>query len=501
MLFPTAVFALFYIVTFALYWGLAPSSGDRAGRALWFRKGLLLAASLFFYAYWSWRFALMLLASAVVNDWIARVIDGREDARPRKRALVWGLVANLGLLGFFKYTEFFFFKVLVPLLMPVATRFWEAGAIEEFLYYAEPSPASLITRIVLPIGISFYTFSAISYLVDVYRRQIRPAATTLDFANYLAFFPKIFAGPIVRAGELLPSMERLPARDTRIDSGRAGWLILGGLFKKIVIANWLGTITYEVFENPEAYSALDVLFGVYGYAIQIYCDFSAYSDMAIGLSMLLGFRFADNFRAPYFATTLQDFWRRWHISLSSWLRDYLYIPLGGSRCSRFRTSFNMLATFLLGGLWHGAGWNFIIWGGIHGAYLAVERPFLPKKGAKPRLPPAIAPLVRLLSGIVVFHVVCAAWVFFNSETLATVGSIFRQLFTGFAGTELWTWKGALVLLVGFCTQFLDGTTPHRLQEASTRLHPVLQGLLFALLMVVILGLGPTGIASFIYFGF
>ena len=501
MLFPTAVFALFFIVVFGIYWTLAPASTESSGHSAWIRKALLLAASLFFYGYWNWKFSVMLLASALVNDGIARWIERSEEQKARHRVLVLGLVSNLVLLAFFKYAEFLFFKVLVPVIRPIAERFYDPEAINDFLYFADSSPASLISRIVLPIGISFYTFSAISYLVDVYRRQIKPAATTLDFANYLTFFPKIFAGPIVRAGDLLPAMEHLPGRDTRIDSGRAGFLILGGLFKKIVIANWLGTITYAIFENPEASSSLDVLFGVYGYAIQIYCDFSAYSDMAIGLAMLLGFRFPDNFRAPYFSSTLRDFWRRWHISLSSWLRDYLYIPFGGSRCSRIRTSWNMMLTFLLGGLWHGAGWNFILWGGIHGAYLAIERPFLPKKGMKSRVPARIAPLVHFLSWVIVFHVVCAAWVFFNSESLDTVTAIFHQLFHGFGGSELWTFRGVLVLLVGFGTQLLDIPFIAGLESRFTRLHPIVQGAVFALLMVMILGLGPTGVASFIYFGF
>ncbi|MDX9793610.1 MAG: MBOAT family O-acyltransferase, partial [Kiritimatiellia bacterium] len=334
------------------------------------RKGVLLGASLFFYGYWSWKFALMLLASAVLNHAAARWIDRTAEPHARRRGVAVAVVANLLVLGIFKYTGFLFTKLLVPLAVPLCARL---GTTEQLITLQE-QVLPVIEKIVLPVGISFYTFQALSYVADVYWRKTPVAASVLDFANYLAFFPQLVAGPIVRAADLLPQMGRFPDRSVRLDTGRAATLILGGLFKKMVVANWLAQhLADPVFAMPEAYGAADLLLGVYAYALQIYCDFSAYSDIAIGCALLLGFHFPINFHAPYFAVTLQEFWRRWHISLSSWLRDYLYIPLGGSRGSAARTRVNLLLTFLLGGLWHGAGWTFVLWGAFHGLYLSLER--------------------------------------------------------------------------------------------------------------------------------
>ena len=313
-----------------------------------------------------------------------------------------------------------------------------------------------ILAIALPIGISFFTFQAISYVVDVYRRVIRPA-TFLDFAIYEAFFPHLVAGPIVRAREFLPQLVT-PRNPRTIPAGPAVFLIAGGLFKKIVLADLLATrIVDPVFGSPEAHSAQEVWLAIYGYAVQIYCDFSAYTDMAIGLALLLGFRFPQNFDRPYAARSLQEFWRRWHMTLSRWLRDYLYIPLGGSRGSSAKTYRNLMLTMLIGGLWHGASWTFVIWGGIHGTGLALERwwrlrkesrPPQPNPGRQsghlvaqgvlaaaastrrgrfgPRKPKDVTPPPtddglsgpRLwLSVAVTFNVVCFAWVFFRSPDL------------------------------------------------------------------------------------
>lgn len=482
MLFPTAIFALFFAVVFTLHWLTVPYPR--------LRKVVILTGSLVFYGYWSWKFALMLLASSVINHVFAVCIYRAADQKSRRRWMVWGVGANLVVLGVFKYAGFLFAKFLVPLCVPLCAKFGTTDQLISLQEHVLP----FIARIVLPVGISFYTFQALSYVVDVYRGRIEPAKHVIDFANYLAFFPQLVAGPIVRAADLLPQMERLPGYDTKINTGRAGTFILMGLFKKIVVANWLaGHLADPVFSMPEDYAAVDILLGVYAYAVQIYCDFSAYSDIAVGCAMLLGFTFPFNFNAPYFADTLQDFWRRWHISLSTWLRDYLYIPLGGSRCGKTRCAVNLMITFLLGGLWHGAAWTFVLWGLYHGVYLAIERPFLKRMKTVNRFR-------HILGQIWIFNVVCVSWVLFRSSGISGAWEMLRGLFRSGAPTLL-SVQAVLVLLVGFCMQFLDADRPAKLQQRINALPFWVQGLTAAAILVIILGIGPLGVAPFIYFQF
>ena len=346
MIFPTIQFAAFFVVVLTISWALMPRP------RLW--KPFILGASYVFYGYADWRFTALLAASTVANQLAARAIRASDEQKRRKLLLTLIVVFNIGLLGVFKYFDFFIESV---------------NRVLTSLGLEAPMP---ILAIALPVGISFFTFQAISYVVDVYHRVIEPA-TMLDFAIYEAFFPHLVAGPIVRAREFLPQLAT-PRNHRSIPAGPAVFLIAGGLFKKIVLADLLATrIVDPVFGSPEAHSALEVWVAIYGYAVQIYCDFSAYTDMAIGLALLLGFRFPQNFDRPYAARSLQDFWRRWHMTLSRWLRDYLYIPLGGSRGSSAKTYRNLMLTMLIGGLWHGASWTFVIWGGIHGTGLALER--------------------------------------------------------------------------------------------------------------------------------
>jgi D-alanyl-lipoteichoic acid acyltransferase DltB (MBOAT superfamily) len=291
----------------------------------------------------------VLLATIVLDYYLAIWIEGTEDQRKRKALVVVSLCSNLGILVFFKYTDFFAQDVLrldVPRL-----------------------------DLILPAGISFHTFQSLSYTIDVYRRELPATRSAVQFATFVLFFPQLVAGPIVRAQELLPQLAELPPLE--LERAQAGlFRIVVGLFKKIAIADTLAVaIVDRVFENPERYSSVEVIGGVYGYALQIYLDFSAYSDIAIGSAMILGFTLPENFRTPYRSANLQEFWRRWHISLSTWLRDYLYITLGGSRGGPARTYANLIATMLLGGLWHGASWTFIVWGGLHGFGLAITRYF------------------------------------------------------------------------------------------------------------------------------
>lgn len=492
MLFPTTVFAIFFAIVFFGYWALPAKSLTR--------KVFLLAASVFFYAWWSWKFAIMMLVSAVINHCAAVLIAKTDIEKQRKTYVTMAVILNLAALAFFKYSGFLFTQCFMPLAAPVYNMFGMTDQYMDFLDRVLP----FIETIVLPIGISFYTFQAIAYVVDVYRRKSAPAASLLDFANYLSFFPKLLAGPIVRASDLLPQMEKLPDRDTFIDTGKAVTLIVGGMFKKTVIANWLSQkLADPLFTDPTSYGWLDALLGTYGYTIQIYCDFSAYSDMAIGCALLLGFTFPENFRAPYFATSFQDFWRRWHISLSSWLRDYLYIPFGGSRCATWKVYRNLMLTMLLGGLWHGAGWTFILWGAIHGLAQVIERPFNKKKTDKNTKPKWKA--ATLFRALITFHVVAFAWIFFRAgsndvEGIATVGEILNA-FTRKATTELFSSMTVIMLVAGFLIQFLDGDTLNRVRASFNRLPGYAQGIIAALLLTIVLGFGPSGVAPFIYFQF
>lgn len=482
MLFPTSVFAVFFAVFFALHWLAVPYPR--------LRKAIILLGSLFFYGYWSWKFALMLFASGAINHFFAIQIAKAPNARIRQRWAFWGVGGNLLVLGIFKYTSFLFTKFMVPLAVPLCARF---GTTDQLISLQE-QVLPFIERIVLPVGISFYTFQALSYVVDVYRGHIKPARHVIDFVNYLAFFPQLVAGPIVRASDLLPQMEDLPGYNTPINTGRAGTFILIGLFKKMVVANWLAEhLADPVFSAPEDFGCIDAILGVYGYAVQIYCDFSAYSDIAVGCALLLGFTFPFNFNAPYFSSSLQEFWRRWHISLSTWLRDYLYIPLGGSRCSKARCARNLILTFLLGGLWHGAAWTFVLWGFFHGIYLAIERPFVRRITTANRFR-------RVLGQFWIFNVVCLSWILFRSVDTASVWDILHSLVRAGEPTLL-SVQAIVVLIVGFGMQFLDADRPAKLQDYINSLPLWVQGAAAAAILVIILGLGPLGVAPFIYFQF
>ena len=476
MLFPTTVFAVFFFCVFTGSWLLCkrPTS--------W--KLYLLACSYVFYGWWDWRFLSLIIACSVANHAAAFAMARCASPRVRRLILVLALVFDLGVLGFFKYYRFFVLSAYVAM-----HRFGLSCSLP-------------LLDVILPVGISFFTFQALSYVIDVYRKDIEPAESLLAFSTYLAFFPQLVAGPIVRARVLLPQLSGGLNR-RQIDAGRASTLILAGLFKKVVVANALAQrLVDPVFEDPGAFSAPDVLLGVYGYAIQIYCDFSAYSDIAIGVALLLGIRFPVNFDAPYFAGSFRGFWQRWHISLSTWLRDYLYIPLGGSRGSRLRGYRNLFITFLLGGLWHGAQWRFVAWGALHGVYLAGERllrAILPGWTGVPSNR-ALRAGLRFAGGVVVFNLVCLSWVFFRSESFADAWILLGQ-FGEWKSATLWTPPVLGVLFVGFAAQGLDGGRMEPVWNWLNRQSFLLHGGLVALILTIILGLGPRGVAPFIYFQF
>ena len=473
MIFPTIQFAVFFVVVFTASWLLMPKP------ALW--KPFMLAASYVFYGYTDARFVLLLFGSTIFNQVMAELLH-RARGAPLKKAL--GIVAvagNLGALGWFKYYNFF--------LDSVTELFGKVGL----------TPPLPLLQVALPVGISFFTFQALSYVIDVKRGAIEPAKP-VDFAVYLAFFPHLVAGPIVRASEFIPQL-RGPRDPRQIQATRAFFLIVGGLFKKAVIADFLATkLVDPVFDNPGQHSSWEVLMAVYGYAVQIFCDFSAYSEMAIGIALLLGFRFPENFNSPYSAVSLQDFWRRWHMSLSRWLRDYLYIPLGGNRGSTLFTYRNLMLTMLLGGLWHGAAWNFVIWGAIHGVGLSVERLAADRRHALGHATPRDTVLRRIGGRLLTFHVVCLAWVFFRADGFGSAMEIFGRLLA-FAPGPAVALNVLLLIALGIAIQYLPKDATARLQHGFSRLSLTAQGAVLALSLVTVSTFGNQGVAAFIYFQF
>jgi len=335
-------------------------------------------------------------------------------------------------------------------------------------------------------------------VIDVGRGEFRQPMSLLDFSVYLSFFPQVVAGPIVRADELGPQLDA-PLDPRKVRSSEAFMLIFRGLFKKVVISSFLASqIVDPVFALPQAASGWEVLWAVYAYAIQIYADFSGYTDIAIGVALLLGFRFPQNFDAPYRALSLQDFWRRWHMTLSRWLRDYLYIPLGGNRGSKLFTYRNLFLVMLLGGLWHGANWTFVVWGSIHGGYLVAERIVKEAwRGHELGLPPQV---VKVLQWALTFNVVCLAWIFFRAQSVDAAFEMIGRLFSGFGGTDVTLLL--LVVVIGMvASQFVPNRVPEQAERWFARLAPALQAAALAVGLVLIDALGPEGIAPFIYFQF
>lgn len=486
MLFPTIDFAVFFLVVFTGSWVLRPR------KTAWML--FVLAASFVFYGWWRWEYCLLLVGSIAGNWFLGeRVFAALGEGRARTTTSRWlvrgGVTANLAVLGYFKYTGF---------LADVGASFARLVGLDM------ESPA---VEIVLPIAISFFTFQAISYLIDIGRGELSPTSL-LRFAVYLSFFAHLVAGPIVRASEFLPQIDQRP--DPRfVPSAESFQLIVRGLFKKVVVSTFLADqIVDPVVGSPSTHTPLEVLFAMYGFAVQIYADFSGYTDIAIGVALLLGIRFPQNFDAPYVATSLQDFWRRWHMTLSRWLRDYLYIPLGGNRRSVRRTYVNLALTMVLGGLWHGASWAFVIWGAIHGGGLAVER--YVKQWWAQREPIGVPlPIVRTLQWLVTFHVVCVAWVFFlvglKGLPVARAFELLGRLVAGGAvpagAPGLVTTLVLVTVALAVLSQFVPEASVTRVVTAASKAPPILQMLGIAVALVVIDALGPEGIAPFIYFQF
>ncbi len=468
MLFNSALYGAFLLGTFTVFWLLY---ARRLARALF-----LVAASYGFYFYGTWDAATheevpfgpigwsvlclgIIFVGSSIDYWIGRALARTVHPGHRKALLLVSVVYYLGVLSLFKYYDFAVDTALTVLGM--------AGI--------HPTVAHL--HLVLPFGISFFTFETMSYTIDVYRRELEPARRYLDYLLFVAFFPHLVAGPIVRPRQMLPQLAAPPVADPDMQA-RGLWLIATGLTKKIAIGDTLSVnLVGRAFGNPERFSSVELLVAVYAYAIQIYCDFSGYTDVAIGSALLFGYRLPENFNAPYLARNLQDFWHRWHISLSSWLRDYLYVPLGGSRRGTLRTYVNLMITMLLGGLWHGASWNFVIWGALHGAGLAATRMW--QRARKVEEPHDESLGVRVLGTFLTFQFVCVAWVFFRAPTFGHATLLLGRIARLTGGTANVSPRVVLVLAAGLLLHGVPAGWADRLRERFVRTPAVAQGVLLA----------------------
>jgi len=473
MLFPTTDFAIFFVLVFLGHWLLNPYP------TRW--KLFMTAASYVFYAWWDPRLVWLLATSTLISQIGALAVSSARTDEGKRTALVFGVGGQLALLGWFKYYGFF------------------AVSFDNLLRSVGLGSAFPLLQVTLPVGISFFTFMGISYVIDVYRGNTEPVPW-LDYFVYQSFFPHLVAGPIVRARELIPQIQH--RRDPRrIDVGRAAYLIWGGLFKKVVLSSFLASaIVDPVFGAPRAHSALEILVAVYAYAVQIYADFSGYTDIAIGIALLLGFTLPQNFNCPYTATSMQDFWRRWHMTLSRWLRDYLYIPLGGSHGSDAQTYRNLIFTMLLGGLWHGAAWTFVAWGLLLGIGLCVGK-WRRDRRARLGVAEPTDPLRVGLQRFWTFQFVCLGWLLFRSDSIATAAIMLWRVLTAWGPSPLVTPLVLLAIALGIGTQYVPRGFPQRVEASFAQLTAAVQGVALGVTLMIITSLGPQGVAPFIYFRF
>jgi D-alanyl-lipoteichoic acid acyltransferase DltB (MBOAT superfamily) len=473
MVFNSLEFVGFFVVFYAAY-RLLPHRPQN-----WW----LLIGSYYFYAAWDWRFLGLLVGSTVVDYTVALYLDRWEDSHRRRRLMWISIAFNLGVLGFFKYYGFF------------------AANLQALLTSLGAGVSLPILHVILPIGISFYTFMTMSYVIDVYRREIAPTRDLLDFAVFVAYFPHLVAGPILRAASLIPQIAQ-PRKPTALQMADGAWLVGWGLVKKVYVADNLGAIADAVFRNPNP-SGLDVLLGVYAFAFQIYGDFSGYSDIARGLSKWMGIELNLNFLFPYFVRSPQEFWRHWHISLSTWLRDYLYIPLGGNKGSRGATYRNLMLTMVLGGLWHGAAWPFVIWGVYQGALLVIYRFAGERWGLARRPSPLDSIGWRVAGWFVMFHLTCYGWLIFRSDSAASIGRLSKALVTGWLtpSSHAADYAQQLVFYAGPLVALHAWEAWKRDLDAIPRLPLFVRYATFVALAYLTVLFGEFGGSQFIYFQF
>ncbi|MEL6552314.1 MAG: MBOAT family O-acyltransferase [Cyanobacteria bacterium J06621_11] len=472
MIFTEFRFFLFFAVVFGLYWTLRSNS---------WRKAWILVCSYAFYGAWDWRFLSLIIGSTLV-DYVVGLNLVRENATPKARRgwLMLSLGVNLGALAFFKYANFFV-----------------DSAVGLFGWLGLPTN-SVTLGIVLPVGISFYTFQTLSYSLDIYAGRLHPRKSLLDLATFVAFFPQLVAGPIVRASDFLPQLDGLRQfRQVKVRTCLT--LFMVGFFKKACVSDNLAPIVDRYFSDPLAFDAVSGWIAVLSYTTQIYCDFSGYSDMAIACAGLLGYELCENFNFPYFASSITDFWRRWHISLSTWLKDYLYIPLGGNRGGKWFTYRNLMLTMVLGGLWHGAAWTFVVWGTLHGGALILHKEW--SKFAR-QIPALTRPSawISLLSVALTFYWVCIAWVFFRADSFGSAMAVL-QAFVGLRspGSDQLSLQLLGVLFVLACLHWL--TSKAVWTKAVETMPAQLYAVGYGFAAAVVLTLVPVGYTPFIYFQF
>ena len=511
MVFNSLTFLVFIVLFFPLYFG------TRGERRLW----VILIASYIFYGWWDWRFLSLIMFSTAMDGWFGlwlTYLDEPEKTRrtweegswvsrlfgrltlftasfglPRKTVLLFSMVMNLGFLAFFKYFNFF------------------AEGFAAMVSSLGLTPSWTTLHIILPVGISFYTFQSMSYTIDVYRREIRYEPSMLRFAAFISLFPQLVAGPIVRARDLLPQMQddkKFSWHHFNSGLGRVLW----GFFKKVAIADSLAPFVDQVFGAPASFGSLHLLIGVVFYSFQIYCDFSGYSDIAIGLARMMGYWFPENFRTPYFSRSFSEFWTRWHISLSSWLRDYLYIPLGGNRHGQWATYKNNMLTMLLGGLWHGANLAFVFWGFLHGLYLILQRAVTPVWRSLVRLVRMPRVLDDAIAITTVYALTLLAWVYFRSGSVGLAGGdsfgTANRVLSGILSGEGFSFEAVVnkfqaikgfiligILLTVEVTNFRFRWNPLQVRQPAWRLAA------FAMLLWLIAFFGTFGANAFIYFQF
>ncbi|HEX2920226.1 MAG TPA: MBOAT family O-acyltransferase [Bacteroidales bacterium] len=489
MIFSSSVFWLFLLVVLAGY--------SLVYRKLFLRNFYLLVFSLFFY-YKSGGLFVSLLFLVIIVDYSCGLIIGTSRKRfVRKLFIAFSILSNLVLLGYFKYTGF--------ITESINSVFGTTFITKDFL--AELSNIRFgthfdISNIVLPVGISFFTFQSLSYTIDVYRRKIRPVKNILDFGFYVSFFPQLVAGPIVRASEFIPQIYARYHLDKR-EFGHALFLISKGLIKKIIISDFIAiNFIDRVFEAPFMYSGFENLMAIYGYGLQIYCDFSGYTDIAIGIGLILGFRLPVNFNSPYKAAGLQDFWKRWHISLSRWLKDYLYIPLGGNRKGRFRTNLNLMITMVLGGLWHGADLRFVTWGFLHGLGLVIEK--LIKRLTGKFFIGSYA--TRLLAVFITFNFVNFCWIFFRAPDIESIRVMFSQIVSNFSPGN---WTAVLVayrfvfllIVLGYIIHVIPENKKESIRGYFIRIPLPVKLAVIMIVAVMLYSMRSVDSVPFIYFRF
>lgn len=475
LIFSSGLFLFLFLAFSAVYISLR--------RAETLRILFVTLFSYYFYYKSSGIYFFLLAVVTVTDFFIGKKISQMPESESGKRKglVALSLLIDLGLLAYFKYTNFF------------------AGMLSQ-MWTDNFQPWDIF----LPVGISFFTFQSLSYTIDIYRGKLKPLNNFLDYAFYVSFFPQLVAGPIVRATDFIPQI-RKPLVVTQTMFSEAVFLIISGLFKKAVISDYISVNFVErVFDRPDLYSGLENLLATYGYTLQIYCDFSGYSDMAIGIALLLGFRFPVNFNSPYKSDSPTEFWRRWHISLSSWLKDYLYISLGGNRKGKIRQYINLIITMLLGGLWHGASLNFVMWGGLHGVALAIDK----KKNELLHRPKNYHSkgFKRFVEVFITFHFVAFCWIFFRNSTFENSWMMIKMIFTNLQPQILFEWIGsywgvALLMLTGYAMHFLPSKFSETTKLAISRQHILVQAIIIIAVIYIVVQVKSSDIQPFIYFQF